>query len=68
MKREATVVVRVLVNEEGHVVSTEVVGEEAGFGMDQEALSVARTARFQPATMDGVPVRMWVTLRFPFQL
>jgi TonB family protein len=66
--REGTVTVRVLVSERGEVVEAQLEGEEAGFGMDQAALTAARTARYQPATVDGVPVRIWVTLTFPFRL
>jgi outer membrane biosynthesis protein TonB len=37
-------------------------------GINEAALAAARTARFEPATKDGVRVKMWTTLRLPFRL
>ncbi|HEV8629682.1 MAG TPA: TonB family protein [Thermoanaerobaculia bacterium] len=68
MRKEATVVVRVLVDEKGHVVQTELKGAAAGFGFDQSALQAARGARFSPATENGTPIKMWVDLPIRFTL
>jgi len=37
-----------------------------GFGFDAEARNAAKKAKFSPATKDGVPVKMWTTLRIVF--
>ncbi len=63
----ATVQLRVLVDENGRVAETRQVGENVGFGFDQEALDAARRTTWQPAMKNGVPVRMWVDLRIEFR-
>jgi TonB family protein len=67
LNREATVDVRVLVDETGQVIEAEVEGRRAGMGFDEEALKAARSSTFQPATKFDVPVKMWTTLRFDFR-
>ena len=67
LNREATVDVRVLVDETGQVIEAEVEGRRAGMGFDEEALKAARSSAFQPATKFDVPVKMWTTLRFEFR-
>ncbi|HEV8240760.1 MAG TPA: TonB family protein [Thermoanaerobaculia bacterium] len=68
MRKEATVVVRVLVDERGRVQEAELKGAAAGFGFDQSALQAARGARFAAATQGGQPVKMWVDLPIHFKL
>jgi TonB family protein len=68
LRKEATIVVRVLVDENGRVAQVELKGREVGFGMDHEALRAARGARFSAATKDGVPVRIWLDLPIEFRL
>ena len=68
LHKEATVVVRVLVDETGRVATTELKGREVGFGFDHEALRAARGAKFTPAMKDGVPVKMWVDLPIEFKM
>lgn len=65
--REATVTVRVLVDEVGRVEQSEISGARQGFGFDEAALAAARAVRFEPATADGVRVKMWTTLRLQFK-
>jgi protein TonB len=67
MRKEATVIVRVLVDESGHVTDTELKGSRAGFGFDEAAIQAARNARFQPATQNGSPIKMWVDLPIQFK-
>ena len=67
-RKEATVVVRVLIDENGRVDDAELKSKEVGFGLDREALRAARTARYAPATKDGVPVKMWLELPIDFRL
>jgi len=67
MRKEATVIVRVLVDERGKVTDTELKGAPAGFGFDQAAIQAAKSARFQPAMQGGTPIKMWVDLPIQFK-
>ncbi len=66
-KKEAKVVLRVLIDENGKVIKAELSGKEAGFGFDDEAMSAARKSTYQPATKDGVPIKFWHTLAVEFR-
>jgi TonB family protein len=66
MRRSAEVAVRVLVDEGGRVLDAERVGNKAGMGFDEAAVEAARRATFNPATKDGVRVKMWTTVRIKF--
>ncbi len=68
MKKEATVTVSVLVDENGRVADVRTVGAKAGFGMDEAASDYARACGWAPATKDGVKVRMWYDLKVAFTL
>ncbi|HYO15913.1 MAG TPA: TonB family protein, partial [Thermoanaerobaculia bacterium] len=59
LNRAAQVDIKVLVDEKGRVMDAERIGAKAGFGFDEAALDAARRATFQPATKDGVRVKMW---------
>jgi len=55
--------------EDGNVRDSRLVKRVAqDVGLNEAALAAARKARFKPATREGVRVRMWYTLTFPFQL
>ena len=60
------VTVRVLVDENGKVLKTELV-KKLGFGFDAEAMNAAKRATWAPATKYGVPVKMWKELNVKFQ-
>ena len=68
MKKEATVTVRVLVDETGRAADVQTAGSPAGFGMDEAAMEYARGCAFTPATKSGVAVRMWMELKVAFNL
>jgi len=69
LRVEGEVVVAVLVDETGEVAETRLVrGASRDVGLDEAALAAARSATFQPATKNGVRVKMWTTLRIPFRL
>jgi TonB family protein len=68
MKKEATVTVSVLVDENGRPVEVKNVGPKAGFGMDEAAADYARECSYAPATKNGVKVKMWFDLRVAFNL
>jgi TonB family protein len=63
----AAVNLKVLVDERGRVLEASAVGPPAGFGFDEAAVEAARRATYQPATKDGVKVKMWVVLRVAFK-
>ncbi len=67
LNRAAQVDIKVLVDEKGRVLDAELLGAKAGFGFDEAAMDAARRAVFQPATKDGVRVKMWTTVRVNFQ-
>jgi TonB family protein len=57
------VVVLILVNEEGTVKEAKVQqGLASKFGVNEAVLDSIRRAKFQPATKNGIPVKMWRTL------
>jgi len=68
MKKEATVTVSVLVDENGRAAEVKQVGAQAGLGMDEAAVDYARKCTYAPATKNGVKVKMWFDLRVAFTL
>ena len=68
MKKEATVTVSVLVDENGRVIEVKNVGAKAGFGMDEAAADYARNGGWSAPTKNGVKVRMWYDLKVAFSL
>ncbi len=69
MKVEGTVVLSLLVDENGRVIDTKV--ERAvtqNVGINEAAVSAARGAKFEPGTKNGVRVKMWYQLTIPFKL
>jgi TonB family protein len=68
MKKEATVTVSVLIDENGRALEVKHVGAKAGFGMDEAAADYALECTYSPATKNGVKVRMWYTLQVAFSV
>ncbi len=69
LRVEGTVVVSVLVDENGQVQEVRMAEPiRQNVGLNEAALSTARSARYKPATKDGVRVKMWTRLRIPFKL
>lgn len=66
--REATIQLRLLVDENGRVIQIERLGRTVGMGFEEEATGVARGTVWRPATKDGVKVRVWVPFSVRFQL
>jgi TonB family protein len=66
MNRSAQVLIRVLVDERGRAQEAERQGTPVGLGFDEAALEVARLTTFQPATKDGVRVKMWYVMKVDF--
>ncbi|HSM14490.1 MAG TPA: TonB family protein [Thermoanaerobaculia bacterium] len=69
MKVEGTVVMSLLVDEKGQVLDVQLEsGVTQNVGINEAALAAARSAKFRPATKDGVRVKMWYQLKVPFKL
>ncbi len=65
--KDATVRLRLLIDESGRVVESERLGPKAGFGFDEAAERAARKTSWSPATRDGEPVPAWVELSVEFR-
>ena len=63
---EATVDVRLSIDEGGEVARVEVV-RWAGFGLDEAAVETVRQLHFSPARLNGTPVPLRVLLRYNFR-
>jgi TonB family protein len=69
LKVQGTVVITVLVDENGAPSQPRIVrGVDQNVGINEAALAAIQTARFTPATKDGVKVKVWYTLSMPFRL
>ncbi|MEM6792607.1 MAG: TonB family protein [Acidobacteriota bacterium] len=66
-KKSATVLVRVLIDENGEVLKAELAGKKQKFGFDSEALQAAKRSQWRPAKKGGVPVKIWHTLTIEFR-
>lgn len=64
---EGRVIVQFVVNEKGEVENPKVI-RGIGGGCDEEAVRVAKMAKFKPGRQRGVPVRVQYTLPFIFKL
>ena len=65
---EGTVELNVLVDEKGNVADTQVVRSAGGGGLDDAAKDNVKRWKYRPASKDGVPVKVWVSVRVEFQL
>jgi len=69
LRVEGTVVVTVLVDENGQVLDVRMAEPiRQKVGLNEAAIAAARAVRYKPAKKDGVPVKMWTRLRIPFKL
>ena len=66
--REGVVALEILVSGSGSVSKAYVVGSSGHSDLDAAALSAVNTARFAPATEDGVQVEGRLRLTFEFRL
>jgi len=69
MRVEGTVVLSLLVDENGRVLDVRLEnGVSQNVGLNEAAMAAARTAKFRPAMKDGVRVKTWHRLTIPFKL
>jgi TonB family protein len=66
---QGTVRLRGIVERDGTVSNVEVINSiDTTYGLDQSAVDAFRQWRFEPATLDGNPVRVMVTMELTFAL
>jgi TonB family protein len=69
VKLQGTVRLEVLVERDGKVAKVRVIRSlDRQFGLDDEAVAAAEKWRFAPATKDGRPVRIVVSIDVSFTL
>ena len=58
-----------LVNDKGAVTEVKLVkGVPGRWGLDEAAIDAAKKSKYKPATKDGVPVKVWLPVKFAFKL
>ena len=68
LRKEATILVKVLVGPDGRVREAEpVIAKADPYGFQGAALRAARQAVFKPGTADGEPHEMWTTVVISFR-
>jgi protein TonB len=66
-RRQGAVIVEAVIDRQGNVVDARVL-RDLGFGLGEAALLAVRTWRYQPATLDGRPVTVYLTVTVNFEL
>jgi TonB family protein len=67
-RMQGSVELSVLVDEKGNVAEVKLVKGALGVGLNQAAVDSVKKWRYRPATKDGVPVKVWISLRVDFKL
>jgi TonB family protein len=66
---EGTVMMNVLVSEKGGVIKTEIIsGIKGSFGFNQSAQRAVRQWKFEPATIRGIKVKVWMRIAIVFKV
>jgi TonB family protein len=65
---QASVELRLLIDERGRIEQIEVLGAPPGYGFDAALKKSSLQWRFKPATLGGVPVPQWVRMPYSFHL
>jgi len=65
---EGTVMINALVSENGGVIAAEILkGIKNAAGFDQAALRAVRKWKFEPATVNGIKVKVWIPVAIDFK-
>ncbi|MGB7296409.1 MAG: energy transducer TonB [Candidatus Aminicenantales bacterium] len=65
---EGTVLINALISEKGKVVKTEIIqGIKNAVGFDQAALKAVRQWKFEPASIKGIKVKVWIPVAIEFK-
>jgi protein TonB len=67
-RAQGTVRLRGLIDETGAVVEVELVAGVTGSGLNEAAIENLKRRRYEPATKDGEPVKVWLPVRVVFKL
>ena len=63
-----TVTVNALISEKGSVIKTEIIqGIKGAVGFDQAAAQAVRRWKFEPATINGIKVKVWIPISIVFK-
>ena len=65
-KISGTVILLVLVDENGNVKETKV--NRGVDALNDAAIKAIQNSKFKPPTKNGVPVKMWTTITVPFKI
>jgi len=67
-KITGTVTVNALISEKGSVIKTEIIqGIKGAVGFDQAAAQAVRRWKFEPATINGIKVKVWMRISIVFK-
>jgi TonB family protein len=67
-KTTGTVTVNALISEKGNVIDTEIIqGIKDAYGFNQAALQAVRRWKFEPATIKGIKVKVWMPISIVFK-
>jgi protein TonB len=65
---EGTVMINALISEKGDVIKTEIIsGIKGTFGFNQSAQRAVRQWKFEPATIRGIKVKVWMPIAITFK-
>jgi len=65
---EGTVIINTLISEKGDVLETEIIqGIKNAVGFDQSALKAVRQWKFEPASIKGMKVKVWIQVAVEFK-
>jgi len=65
---EGTVIINALISEKGDVIETEIIqGIKNAVGFDQAALKAIRQWKFEPASVKGINVKVWMRVGIEFK-
>ncbi len=67
VRRQGTVIIEAVIDRQGNVVDARVL-RDVGLGLGEAALQAVRTWRYRPATLDGRPVTVYLTVTINFEL
>jgi TonB family protein len=65
---EGTIIVNALISEKGAVIKTEIIkGIKGAFGFNQSAQSAVHQWKFEPASIKGIKVKVWMPIAIVFK-
>jgi TonB family protein len=67
-KIQGSVTLRVAIDAQGNVTDVQEVSNPLGDELDEKAIDTVKTWKFKPATLDGVPILVRVTVEVSFRL